>query len=161
MDIELNVKKSSGLRRLRVLAVAAVSAVSVLGCASGSGLARMKGESTNDRYVQYAGAPIDKFTNFNINGWTPISRDQLVVWNGVNEAYLIKVWDNCQDLQFAQRIGITSTTNQVSKFEKVLVGRDQCPISEIRPIDVKQMKADRKAQALADKPGAGVEPPKQ
>ena len=39
---------------------------------------------------------------------------------------------------------MTSTANQVDKFEKVIVGRDKCFINEIRPIDTKQMKADRK-----------------
>ncbi len=39
---------------------------------------------------------------------------------------------------------MTSTANTVDKFEKVIVGRDRCFINEIRPIDTKQMKADRK-----------------
>ena len=30
------------------------------------------------------------------------------------------------------------------KFEKVLVGKDRCMINDIRPLDTKQMKADRK-----------------
>ena len=39
---------------------------------------------------------------------------------------------------------MTSTANTVDKFEKVIVGRDRCFIKEIRPVDTKQMKADRK-----------------
>lgn len=127
----------------RKLSVLLVCAALVAGCAGGTG--RMRGEDASQKYVDYAGAPVDSFTSFNINGWTPVSRDQLVVWTGVNEAYLLKVWNTCQDLQFADRVSITSTTRTISKFEKVRVGRDQCPIEEIRPIDIKQMKADRAA----------------
>ena len=34
--------------------------------------------------------------------------------------------------------------NTVDKFEKVIVGSDRCFINEIRPLDTKQMKEDRK-----------------
>ena len=57
-------------------------------------------------------------------------------------------------LNFANVIGVTSTTNTISKFDKVRVGNDVCPISEIRPIDVKQMKADRRAATAASKAAA-------
>lgn len=117
-------------------------AVALAGCASNT-IARLRGEDASLRYVDYAGTPVEQFTSFGIDGWTPVSRNQLVVWNGVNEAYLITVWDSCRDLQFAQSIGISSTGRSISRFEHVRVGRDRCPISEIRPIDVRQMKADR------------------
>ena len=117
------------------------------GCAST--LARMTETGFETRYVDYAGAPIEKFTSFHLDGWNPVSRNQLVVWNGPNEAYLIKVWDTCRDLMFAEGVGISSTVRTISRFEKVRVGRDTCPIDEIRPIDVKHLKADRAAAAEA------------
>jgi len=119
------------------------SAFVLTACASG--LERLRGDEAQLRYVDYAGAPVDSFSSFRINGWTPVSRNQLVVWTGVNEAYLLKVWDTCQDRQYADRISITSTTRTVTKFETVQVGRDRCQIDEIRAIDVKQLKADRAA----------------
>ncbi|HPF27077.1 MAG TPA: DUF6491 family protein [Steroidobacteraceae bacterium] len=130
---------------------AVVGAMALSGCASTGGIAKMQGEAAQYRYVDYAGEPIDDFRSFRLDGWAAVSRDTLVLWNGVNEAYLVKVWDNCRDLNFANVIGVTSTTNTISKFEKVRVGNDVCPISEIRPIDVKQMKADRRAAMAASK----------
>ena len=62
----------------------------------------------------------------------------------MNKAYLLTVTGYCPDLQFAQAIAVTSTGNTVDRFEKVLVGRDRCFINEIRPLDTKQMKEDRK-----------------
>jgi hypothetical protein len=68
-----------------------------------------------------------------------------VIWTGINEAWLLKVWDNCPDLNFATAIRVTQTGRSISRFEKVIAGRDTCPIEEIRPIDVARMKVDRKA----------------
>ena len=86
----------------------------------------------------------------NFDGWTAVSKDQLVVWSGINKAYLLTITGYCPDLQFANAIAVTSTGNTVDKFEKVIVGRDRCFIKEIRPLDMKQMKEDRKLHARTD-----------
>ena len=58
-----------------------------------SGLAR-KDEGAQFNYVDYAGEPVDTARTLGeINGWTSVSRNQLVIWTGVNEAWLLKVWD--------------------------------------------------------------------
>ncbi len=96
-------------------------------------------------YREYAGPPVKSFDMRNYDGgWSAVSKDQLVVWAGMNEAYLITVAGYCPDLQFANAIAVTNTGGNVDKFEKIIVGRDKCLIQEIRPVDTKQMKADRK-----------------
>ena len=97
-------------------------------------------------YTDYAGEPVKSFymSHGDFDGWNAVSRDQLVVWTGMNKAYLLRVAGYCPDLPYAHAIAITSTANTVDKFEKVIVGRDRCLINEIRPIDTKQLKADRK-----------------
>lgn len=124
---------------LSALAVLALSA-----CASS--LPRVSEESAVQRYQNYAGAPVERFTAFRFTGWTALSRDKLVIWTGANEAWLLTVWNTCQDLQFAEGIRLKRTGSSVTRNDSVLVGRDRCPISEIRPIDVRQMKADRAAE---------------
>jgi hypothetical protein len=116
------------------LFVSALAAATLAGCATGPKL----------NYAEYAGEPVKSFYIGNFDGWNAISKDQLVVWSSFNKAYLLKIAGYCPDLQFAQAIAITSTGNTVDKFEKVIVGRDRCLINEIRPLDTKQMKADRK-----------------
>jgi hypothetical protein len=116
------------------LFVSALVAASLAGCATGPKL----------NYVEYAGEPVKSFYLGNFDGWNAVSRDQLVVWSGFNKAYLLKIAGYCPDLQFANAIAITSTASTVDKFEKVIVGRDRCLINEIRPLDTKQMKEDRK-----------------
>ena len=117
-----------------------LGAALLAGCAST--LAKLSGPKLN--YSEYAGEPVKSFYMSNFDGWSAVSRDQLVVWSGMNKAYLLTVTGYCPDLQFAHAIAVTSTANTVDKFEKVIVGRDRCLISEIRPVDVKQMKEDRK-----------------
>jgi hypothetical protein len=114
-------------------AVAACTAL-LAGCATGPKL----------DYTDYAGEPVKSFYMNNFDGWSSVSKDQLVVWTGMNQAYLISVNGYCPDLQYANAIAVTSTGNTVDKFEKVIVGRDRCFIKEIRPLDTKQMKEDRK-----------------
>jgi hypothetical protein len=117
--------------------VSAVAAAALLpGCAS------MKKSQLD--YREYTGEPVKSFYMNRFDGWAPVSKDELVVWSGFNKAYMLKVAGYCPDLQFANAIAVTSTANTVDKFEKVIVGRDRCFIQEIRPVDVKQMKADRK-----------------
>ncbi len=111
-----------------LLAVAALA-----GCATGPKLS----------YAEYAGEPVKSFYMNDFDGWSAVSKDQLVVHAGLNKSYLLTVNGYCPDLQFANTIAVTSTANTVDRFEKVIVGRDRCLIGEIRPIDMKQMKADR------------------
>jgi hypothetical protein len=124
-----------------IAGVATLLAATLLaGCAST--LAKLNGPKLD--YSEYAGEPVKSFYMSNFDGWSAVNKDQLVVWSGMNKAYLIKVAGYCPDLEFAHAIAVTSTGNTVDRFEKVIVGRDRCLISEIRPIDVKQMKEDRK-----------------
>jgi hypothetical protein len=105
-------------------------------------------EQTLARYMDYAGEPVDSFSYLGrFDGWRSLGRDRVVVWTGVNDAYLITVQAPCQDLQFANRIGVTSTGSTVSRgFDSVKVGNNQtCRITEIRPVNYKDLKAAEKA----------------
>ena len=114
--------------------VSTIAAMLLAGCAAGPKL----------DYTDYAGEPVKSFYMGNFDGWSAVSKDQLVVWAGFNKAYLLTVTGYCPDLQFANAIAVTSTGSTVDRFEKVIVGRDRCLINEIRPLDTKQIKEDRK-----------------
>ena len=126
---------TSQFKRASVPALAGVMCAALLaGCATGPKL----------DYTDYAGEPVKSFYMANFDGWTVISKDQLVIWSGMNKAYLLTVTGYCPDLQHVNAIAVTSTGNTVDRFEKVIVGKDRCFINEIRPLDTKQMKEDRK-----------------
>ena len=59
------------------------------GCAGGP--PRVEHSETLDRYLDYAGEPIDRATSFRLDSWELVGRDRIVLWTGVNEAYLVTV----------------------------------------------------------------------
>jgi hypothetical protein len=135
------VSRNSQEVTMNVSRVACVlAALALAGCASA--LAKLNAPKLN--YAEYAGEPVRSFYLGNFDGWSAVSKNQLVVWSGMNKAYLLTIQGYCPDLQFAHAIAVTSTGSTVDRFEKVIVGRDRCLIKEIRPLDVKQMKEDRK-----------------
>lgn len=100
-------------------------------------------------YAAAAGAPVRQFRFFTLYSWEPLSDSQLVVYTRPNEAWLLDLGGACPDLAFVESIGLTSNVNQVMVgFDKVLTGRRNfpCTISQIRPVDVKSLKAAQQQQ---------------
>jgi len=139
-------------QHLGLAAVASALAL-LVACASGIPL-HESDQQVRDRYSAYAGEPIDHFTWLGrYDGWEPIGRYELVVFTGVSDAYLLKVTPPCENLQFANRIGISSTTGTVySRLDSVTAGHWRCPIAEIRKIDYRRMRADMRLKAHEARP---------
>lgn len=100
------------------------------------------------RYMDNAGAPIDRFSYLGrFDSWRALSRDKVAVWTGINEAYLLTVDSPCNNLQFTSSIGLTNTTGTVTRgFDSVLIGNDErCRIREIRKIDYKKVREIERA----------------
>jgi hypothetical protein len=99
------------------------------------------------RYLDYAGPPIHEFRFYSsFNSFSPLDRDHVLVSTGANQQYLLRVVPACLDLPFANGIGLTSSFHTVrSGFDSVRVGHDVCRITEIRPIDSRQMREDERA----------------
>lgn len=100
-------------------------------------------------YRDFAGAPINEFTYLGkYDGWRSLGRNVLAIQTGLSDAYLITVQGPCSDLQFEQTIGLTSTGNTVHRgLDSVLVGRDKCPITEIRPVDYAALRKAQREEA--------------
>jgi hypothetical protein len=128
------------MKNMLALALAAMVAG---GCASG--LTRSSGDRVLERYEPYIGEPIRGFTVFRPQSWQPVSRNELILWTGINDAYLLTVSNNCPELMFADSVRVTSTTSKISTFEQVQVRGDRCPIQKIQPIDIRQWRKDRNA----------------
>jgi hypothetical protein len=115
-------------------------------------------------YAAAAGEPVRSFRFFELYSWEPLSDSQLAVYTRPNEAWLLSLSGPCQDLEFTNAIGLTSSLHEVSvNFDRVLTGGRNFPcfIAQIRPVDLTRLKAveheQRKIQA-ADRP---QEPTKQ
>jgi hypothetical protein len=100
------------------------------------------------RFMDYAGQPVDSFRYLGrFDSWRALGRNKLVVWTGLNDAYLLTVQEPCAELQFANAVGLTSNTGSVSRgFDSVKVGRNEtCRITEIRPVNYKDLRAAKRA----------------
>jgi hypothetical protein len=140
--------------RHRVFRFAAPAALSAL-LAACSGIPLHESDAeVRDRFNAYAGEPIDHLTWLGrFDSWQPVGRYELVVFTSPSDAYLLKVAPPCENLQFANRVGVTSTGSSVSsRFDSVIVGRwpgwrDRCQIEEIRKVDYRRMRADMRLDA--------------
>lgn len=98
-------------------------------------------------YSSYAGVPIKRFITFGLQGWDDVGPNRIVLWNGVNEAYLVALGGICPELRWSHAIELILPSRSVSQFDSVRVGGQVCSIDEIRPLDIKRLKFDRAAQA--------------
>jgi hypothetical protein len=123
-------------------------AVALLTACSGIPL-KQRQDAERARYEAYAGPPIESFTYLGrYDSWQPVGTNEVVVWTTPFQAYLIKVAPPCDNLQFANRIGLTSTANTVyRRFDFVKIHHWRCPIQEIRPIDYQRMRQDMRKEA--------------
>jgi hypothetical protein len=100
-------------------------------------------------YTAAAGAPVKSFRFFSpLYSWEPLSDTQLVIYTKPKEAYLLDL-DACANLQVTNGIGLTSNLGQVEvRFDRVITRspRIPCVISQIRPVDMAQLKAAQQAQ---------------
>lgn len=97
------------------------------------------------QYTQYAGEPVSDFRYYSrLRTFQALSNDKVFVRTGNSDAYLLTVFP-CINLEFATRIGMSTQFGAVrSGFDDVLVDGERCRISEIRPVNYRQMRADAK-----------------
>src|SRR5579871_3039088 len=81
-------------------------------------------DEQRSRYESYAGAPVQQFTWYgHYDSWEPIGTNELMVRTTSSQAYLIRVAPPCENLEFTNRIEITSSANTVyAHFDFVKVG---------------------------------------
>jgi hypothetical protein len=116
---------------------------------------RDRDQEALEQYLQYAGPPVDHITYLGrYDNWQSVGPYQIVFWTGINDAYLITVASPCENLRFAQRVGITQTANTIyARFDAVLVKHWRCQITEIRPINYLKMRQDLREQRAREKAG--------
>lgn len=105
------------------------------------------------RYTRYAGEPIDEFPFTRLDHWQVVGQYKVVLWTTLLDAYLVTLTPPCTQLEYANGLGVThNTVQQVSrKFDYVTFERQRCPISEIRRIDYRALRAQEKGADKASK----------
>jgi Family of unknown function (DUF6491) len=115
-----------------------------------SGIPRHQSQAElRERYVSYAGPPLDRMTWLGrFDSWESLGDNRLVIYTTPSDAYLLTVTPPCTDLPFVQTIGLTSTSGTVyPRLDSVKVKGWRCPIAEIRRVDYARMRADMRAEA--------------
>lgn len=102
------------------------------------------------RYERYAEPPIDQVHFFRIDGFEYLAPDRVAVWFGVNQMYLLTVQQPCNNLAFANAIGLTARDGMLhARFDAVTFRHQRCQITAITPVNELQMKRDAAHAAKA------------
>ena len=130
---------------LRPLACAGLATL-VAACSSGS--PRLTEAQQRERYASYAQAPVDSFTWLGrFYDWQTLGDKQLVVFTTPSDAYLLTVQSPCNQLPFAQTVGVTATAGTVhARLDSLTVQGWHCPIAQIRPVDYARMRAEQRSR---------------
>jgi hypothetical protein len=137
---------------MKTTAVFSLLALTLLAACSNNAR-REEAKEVLSRYSAYTGEPVSQFNMYSrFDSWSAVDNEHVLIHTNVNESYLLTVAPFCTELPFATSIALTSRfPNTVqSGFDSVRVGRESCRITEIRPVNYKQMKADL-AAAKKDK----------
>lgn len=115
-------------------------------CAGPGPLKRMEARLVEVESV--AAEPVESFHFWSLHSWEPLGRRHLLVHTRINEGWLLQVDEPCPGLEFAINIGLSSSNNRVyQRFDTVNFEQQRCRIAEIRPVDVKALRALRREKA--------------
>ena len=136
------------MERLRHIAIAASllsGSLLLAGCMTG-GPTRAESLAA---YQAHAGEPVDKIHYFSPIGWDKVDDEHITVTMRPSEQYLMRLSGPCLDFAGAAPvIAISSQAGWVSaKFDRVTMAGSplSCRIEEIRPVDVRAMRAASQA----------------
>ena len=108
--------------------------------------------SDTDRLAMYdahAGAPVKQIRFYNAMGWDRIDDEHVLLSMRPSETWMLKVSGPCLDWGSASpTLRLSSTGPYVmAKFDRILTQGSpvSCRIEEIRPIDIKGLRAARDA----------------
>lgn len=100
-------------------------------------------------YVDYAGDPVQSVKYANLYNWQRTGNKSIAVWTKPSTAYLLTLKNNCDALTGQVKIEIGGVDGIGGKLQAgtddVVIGGVRCRITQIQPIDLQKMKADRQA----------------
>lgn len=131
--------------------------LAMLGLVTGCASTRLSDAERLALYEAHAGAPVNQIRYLDPIGWDRIDDEHVVLQMRPNESWLLRLSGPClQWTTGSPFIGLSSFSGMtLSKFDKVVApGSSQlsCLIQEIRPLDVKALRAAEKG--LREKAGA-------
>ena len=109
-------------------------------------------------YEAHAGAPMKQIRNVNAMGWERVDDQHVILSTRPTESWLLEVSGPCLDWGSGSPLLRLSSTGPyvMAKFDRILTEGSpvSCRIEEIRPIDVKAVRAAQ--DAARAQPSAGT-----
>jgi hypothetical protein len=135
-----------------IRAVVLASVALVLGACASSAEYRARQDARLATYEKFAREPVKEIRMYTgLDHWDALAPDRMVVFLGVNRAYLLSLRAPCSGLEFQQAIGISSSNGVIhARFDKVTFEHQICYIDQIRPVDYKALKRERLGKSSAD-----------
>ena len=92
--------------------------------------------------MAFAGEPVSSIRYIGTHEWEAIGDHSLLLWETNRRAYFVDLDPTCNDLKWVMNVAVVAHGLTLdAKFDKILVGDKTCMIQEIRPVDVKGLKA--------------------
>ena len=130
---------------MKTLLVPLLALASLTACATN----RMSDTDRLALYEAHAGEPVKQIRNHNAMGWDRIDDQHVVLSMRPTESWLLRVSGPCLDWGSASPVLRLSSSGAyvMAKFDRILTDGSpvSCRIEEIRPVDVKAMRAARDA----------------
>jgi hypothetical protein len=122
------------------LALAATAATATAGSGSGKGI----------DYAAYAtGEQLQEIKFFELYNWQRSTSKEVVLWTKPSEAYLVSLKNTCEALRSGNVViqvgGVGGFPGRLRTNDDLIVGQMKCKVDHMRALDLKAMKADRKA----------------
>ena len=130
---------------MKTLLVPLLALASLTACATN----RMSDTDRLALYEAHAGEPVKQIRNHNAMGWDRIDDQHVVLSMRPTESWLLRVSGPCLDWGSASPVLRLSSSGAyvMAKFDRILTDGSpvSCRIEEIRPVDVKAMRAAQDA----------------
>lgn len=100
-------------------------------------------------YASYAGPAVPEISYSNLYNWQRTGDKTVAVWTKPSTAYLLTLKNSCDALNGRVQVQFGGVDDIGGKLragtDDVRVGGIRCRITQIQPIDLEKMKADRRA----------------
>jgi len=86
------------------------------------------------------GEPVERIQQWRLDGWTYLDRQHVIMQTAPSTYYLVSLREICHGLSSAEDIAFTTTVNQLTRFDKLLVRSnhgsvDRCYISALHKLE--------------------------
>lgn len=107
------------------------------GCTTPDTPTTLEGKLARHGFAQ--GEPIRELKNYRIDGWHYLDSEHLIFSAGPSGDYMVTLSHRCSDLRAVEDIAFTSTNNNLTAFEKVVMatptGRRDCQIKSLHTLN--------------------------